>query len=182
VQKPSCVHPEPYHGISCWWVDQEDQTKEEAVNPLNQRRSCFLLSRVRSHAQLQKKRCWRGPSCWCEWACHLCVTQVLVLHRGKRWLFCSWRTRVYWTTALDLSAPRIVFFLMDGKSCPCWFACPGIWRPFGHVWISKMNRARPNARALVVHSPWSGFVPTRPHQNNRCQAVVGELARAKAKP
>lgn len=85
------------------------------------RRSCFLHSRARPHVQLQKKHCCLGLSYQCEWACRVCVTQVLVLHQGKRQIFCSWQNRAYWTTALNLSVPPITFCLMDGKSCACVF-------------------------------------------------------------
>lgn len=102
-------------------------------------------------------------------------TNILLLTKQSILDYCS----------LSVWSPHHVLFhgwKILRPSPHCRFACSGIRRLFGHLWISKMNRVRANARALVVHHPWSAFVPTRPHQNNWCQAVVGELAWVKAKP
>lgn len=177
VQRLSCVPPETCNKINWRWIHQEDQTKREDMNPHSESRFCFLLFRPRPHMQVLA---WvfllmgMGISCMCL----------------RYWFYIKEEDKYFApvTTVLTLPVPPLMFCLMDGRFCAQdlpsikqkegtagllaqgFLACS--LKLSGHIWTGQ----KWNARALVVHSPWSGLVPTRLHQNNRCQAVAGELS------
>lgn len=184
VQKLSCVHPETCHDINWRWIHQEDQTKKEAVTPTVNTDSAFCF--------------WsQGYTCSSKKSIGLSFPMngnEHIMHVSQRYWFYIKEEDKYFAPAKPsirdycsqfICSPCQVLFHGWKILCPgphCWLACSGIWKLSSHIWISKMNRARANARALVVHSPWSGLVPTRLHQNIRCRAVAEELAQEKLKP